>query len=62
MKAEFEEIQKNQRSMTSGATNLQNMDLAGDFASWMAGSNKPSTPTPPQTPSEPSKKPSRGKR
>jgi len=38
VKAELEDMQKNQKGMASSATNLQNMDIASDFASWMAGS------------------------
>jgi hypothetical protein len=40
MKEEFQEMQKSQKGMTSSATNLQNLDLAEGFASWMAGSKK----------------------
>jgi hypothetical protein len=40
VKAELEDMQKNQKGMTSSATNLQNMDIASDFASWMAGGSK----------------------
>jgi hypothetical protein len=40
VKAELEDMQKNQKGMASSATNLQNMDLASDFASWMSGSSK----------------------
>jgi hypothetical protein len=41
IKAEFEEMQKNNKGVTAGASNLQNLDLANDFASWMAGTKKP---------------------
>jgi ER membrane protein complex subunit 7 len=41
VKAELEDMQKNQKGMASSATNLQNMDIASDFASWMAGTPKP---------------------
>lgn len=40
VKAELEDMQKNQKGMASQATNLQNMDIAENFASWMAGSSK----------------------
>ncbi|KAF2672059.1 hypothetical protein BT63DRAFT_186870 [Microthyrium microscopicum] len=37
MKAEFEAMQKSGTGATATTSNIQNMDLAGDFASWMAG-------------------------
>jgi hypothetical protein len=40
VKAEFEEMQKKQTGVTSQASNLHTMDLAGDFASWMSGGSK----------------------
>ena len=43
VKAELEDMQKNQKGMASSATNLQNMDIASDFASWMAGSSESQT-------------------
>jgi hypothetical protein len=40
MKEEFEEMQKKNQGMTASATNLQSMDFADGFASWMAGTKK----------------------